>query len=144
MAINMDTNLETQRPPQVLVIDDSIDSVKIMSHILDHYKCDVSMAFDGQDAVPLLLNKHFDLVVLDWQMPQMGGQETLMMMDRLLSEKKSQKHHRPTPVAIYTSHAEEDLELPLVKNFSYSAFINKQQTYSSMMRALNFILRSIQ
>ncbi len=143
MVINMNTGLELQRAPQVLVIDDSLDSVKIMSHILDHHKCDVTMAFDGQDAIPLLLNKHFDLVILDWQMPQMGGQETLVMMDRLLCERKSYKHRRPTPVAIYTGHTEKELELPLLKNFSYNGFISKQQTYSSMMRSLNFILRTI-
>ncbi len=143
MVVEETTSLEKQPTHRVLVIDDSLDSVKLMSHILDHYKCDVTMAFDGQDAIPLLVNKHFDLVVLDWQMPQMGGRDTLLLMDRLLTEKKIQKVRKPIPVVIYTGHSEEELDLPLVRNFSYMGFINKRQAFSSMMRSFNFILRSI-
>lgn len=137
------THLEKQHSARVLVIDDSLDSVKLMSHILDHYKCDVTMAFDGQDAIPLLVNKPFDLIVLDWQMPQMGGRDTLLLMDRLLSERKIHKIRRPIPVVIYTGHSEEELDLPLVKHFTYTGFINKRQAFSSMLRSFNFILRSI-
>ncbi len=136
-------SLERQKTPRVLVIDDSLDSVKLMSHILDHYKCDVTMAFDGQDAIPLLANKFYDLVVLDWQMPQMGGRETLLLMDRLLTEKKIHKIRKPLPVVIYTGHSEEELDLPLVRNFSYLGFINKRQPFSSMLKSFNAILRSI-
>lgn len=136
-------SLEKQHAPRVLVIDDSLDSVKLMSHILDHYKCDVTMAFDGQDAIPLLINRVFDLLILDWQMPQMGGRDTLLMMDRLLTERKVHKIRKPMPVVIYTGHSEEELDLPLVRNFTYLGFINKRQPFSSMMRSFNFILRSI-
>ncbi|MEN0059243.1 MAG: response regulator [Bdellovibrio sp.] len=139
----IETALEKQYTHRVLVIDDSLDSVKLMSHILDHYKCDVTMAFDGQDAIPLLANRHFDLVILDWQMPQMGGRDTLLLMDHLLSEKKANKTRRAIPVVIYTGHSEEELELPLVKNFNYTGFINKNQAFSSMMRSFNFILRAL-
>ncbi|GEM_PF-1371578 len=136
-------SLEKHRAHRVLVIDDSLDSVKLMSHILDHYKCDVTMAFDGQDAIPLLVNKHFDLVVLDWQMPQMGGRDTLLLMDRLLTERKVHKLRKPIPVVIYTGYTEEELDLPLVRNFTYTGFINKRQAFSSMLRSFNFILRSV-
>ncbi|WP_374073372.1 response regulator [Bdellovibrio bacteriovorus] len=139
----IETALEKQHTPRVLVIDDSLDSVKLMSHILDHYKCDVTMAFDGQDAIPLLVNRQFDLVILDWQMPQMGGRDTLLLMDRLLTERKVHKVRRPIPVVIYTGHSEEELDLTLVRHFTYMGFINKRQAFSSMMRSFNFILRSI-
>ncbi|MEK2645656.1 response regulator [Bdellovibrio sp. BCCA] len=139
----IETALERQHTPRVLVIDDSLDSVKLMSHILDHYKCDVTMAFDGQDAIPLLVNRQFDLVILDWQMPQMGGRDTLLLMDRLLTEKKIHRIRKAIPVVIYTGHSEEELELPLVRHFTYMGFINKRQAFSSMMRSFNFILRSI-
>ena len=85
----IETNLEKQQPTRVLIIDDSLESVRLMSHILDHYKCETTMAFDGQDAIPLLVHRHYDLIVLDWQMPQLGGRDTLLLMDRLLTEKKN-------------------------------------------------------
>lgn len=139
----IETSLEKQHSPRVLVIDDSLDSVKLMSHILDHFKCDTTMAFDGQDAIPLLVSRQYDLLVLDWQMPQMGGRDTLLLLDRLLTEKKVHKLRRPLPVVIYTGHSEEELDLPLVRNFNYMGFINKRQPFSTMMRSFHFILRSI-
>lgn len=142
MVVETTSSLEKQHSARVLVIDDNLDSVKLMSHILDHYKCDVTMAFDGQDAIPLLINRQFDLVILDWQMPQMGGRDTLLLMDRLLSE-KGVKVRNPIPVVIYTGHSEEELDLPLIKHFAYTGFINKKQSFSSMMRSFNFILRSL-
>ncbi|AHI06103.1 putative PilL protein [Bdellovibrio bacteriovorus W] len=142
MVVETTSSLEKQHSARVLVIDDNLDSVKLMSHILDHYKCDVTMAFDGQDAIPLLINRQFDLVILDWQMPQMGGRDTLLLMDRLLNE-KGVKVRKPIPVVIYTGHSEEELDLPLIKHFAYTGFINKKQSFSSMMRSFNFILRSL-
>lgn len=137
------TFLEKQKTHRVLIIDDSLDSVKLMSHILDHYKCDITMAFDGRDAIPLLVNKCFDLIVLDWQMPQMGGRDTLLLMDRLLAERKIHRFRKPVPVVIYTGHTEEELDLPLVRNFTYTGFINKGQSLSSMLRSFQLILKSL-
>ena len=132
-----------QRNKKVLVVDDCLGSLKRLSAVFDRLGCDVTMAFDGQDAIPLLINRQFDLVILDWQMPQMGGRETLLLMDRLMHENKQHKNRRPIPVVIYTGHSEEELELPLVKHFSYTGFINKRQAFSSMLRSFNFILRAI-
>ena len=86
---NKEPQLQKQFSRRILVIDDSIDSIRIMNHILDQHKCNVTMSFDGEDAIPLLISNHYDLVILDWQMPQMGGRETLLLMDRLMDEKKN-------------------------------------------------------
>jgi CheY-like chemotaxis protein len=139
----IETNLEKQQPTRVLIIDDSLESVRLMSHILDHYKCETTMAFDGQDAIPLLVHRHYDLIVLDWQMPQLGGRDTLLLMDRLLTEKKIHKIRQPIPVVIYTGYSEEELNLPLVRNFNYIGFINKKQALGSMMKSFNSILNVI-
>lgn len=140
------TDRERQLQPHysksILVIDDSIDSVRIMGHILDQHKCNVAISFDGEDAIPLLIANHYDLVVLDWQMPQLGGRETLMLMDRLLDERKF-KPKRPIPVVIYTATEKELLELPHVKHFEYLGFVNKDQPYKQMMINLRSVLNSI-
>lgn len=128
---------------KVLVVDDSLDSVQLMSRLLDHYHCSTTMAFDGRDSIPLLVNENFDLVVLDWQMPQMGGREMLLMMDKLISEHKISKNNKKMPVVIYTSKAESELDLPECKSFQYSGFINKNIAYSEMIRSFSFIFKAL-
>ncbi len=139
------TRLETDRIPsyKVLVVDDSLDSVQLMSRLLDHYNCNTTMAFDGQDSIPLLVNENFDLVILDWQMPQMGGREMLMMMDKLITERKISKNNKKMPVVIYTSRNEDELDLPECKSFEYSGFINKNLAYSEMMRSFSCIFKAL-
>lgn len=134
--------LQKQFSKNILVIDDSIDSIRIMSHILDQYKCDVTMSFDGEDAIPLLIANHYDLVILDWQMPQMGGRETLLLMDRLMDEKKFRPRF-PIPVVIYTGTERELLDLPHVAHFEYVGFISKDQPYRQMLTNIQSVLKSI-
>ncbi len=125
---------------EILVVDDSLDSINLMSAVLDYYKCNVTTAFDGQDSVNILINKHFDLIVLDWQMPQLGGKETLLLMDRLLTSKGGHSHK--TPVIIYTAHGEEDLSIPFLQNFLFLGVIDKHQPFSTILRSFGFILSS--
>nr|WP_295900215.1 response regulator [uncultured Bdellovibrio sp.] len=132
-----------KRRLKVLVIDDSSDSVILMSHILDHYNCDITVAYDGQDAVPLLMNREFDLVVLDWRMPDMGGKETLELIDRLLVDRKVRKLRSQIPVVIYSAHKESEVDRPFVQKFEFVGFVDKRQGYSKMMKSLSEILRFI-
>lgn len=143
MAMKMDTppTKKNNHAMEILVVDDSLDSINLMSAVLDYYKCSVTTAFDGQDSVNILMNKHFDLVVLDWQMPQMGGKETLLLMDRLLSNKRGNGHNK-TPVIIYTAHGEEDISIPFLQNFLFLGVIDKHQPFSTILRSFGFILNS--
>lgn len=131
---------------RVLLVDDSVDSMKLLNQILERHNCNVTMAFDGADSIPLLVNEDFDLVVLDWQMPQMGGRETLIMMDRLIKEHKvhkAKKKGKSIPVVIFTGHDQNDIELPPCDHFSYSGFIRKEQGYSEMTKCFTAILRDL-
>lgn len=130
-------------PLKVLLVDDCLESIRLMSHILDQYKCDITMAFDGEDSVPLLIKEEFDLIILDWQMPLMTGKEMLLMMDRLLNEHRITKQKISTPVIIYSAHDESELDIPKCKHFHYLGFINKQKVYSTMMRDFNYIIRTL-
>lgn len=131
------------RPLKVLLVDDCLESIRLMSHILDQYKCDITMAFDGEDSIPLLVKEDFDLIILDWQMPLMTGKEMLLMMDRLLNEHRISKNKASTPVVIYSAHDESELEVPKCRHFHYLGFINKQKVYSTMMRDFNYIIRTL-
>ncbi len=127
---------------KVLVVDDHVDSVQLLSRVLDHYGCDMEVAYDGQDSIHLLKEQKFDLIILDWHMPQMNGRDTLLMLDKLMREHKLSSETK-IPIIIYTGRTEEDLDLPECENIEYTGFINKQQNYAEQVRSFNFIFRSI-
>ncbi|NTW62638.1 MAG: response regulator [Chlorobiaceae bacterium] len=60
---------------RILLVDDNETSVKFMSIMLDHFGCNVDHAIHGKEAIDLLEKEDFDLVLMDLEMPVMGGIE---------------------------------------------------------------------
>lgn len=62
----------TKPQPRILIVDDEPANLKVMKQVLqDHYR--LSFARSGQDALKLMENDGFDLVLLDIMMPGMTG-----------------------------------------------------------------------
>jgi len=60
---------------QILIVDDIPDNIKVAMNILREENYDFSFATSGEDALKLLQNNEFDLVLLDVMMPGMDGFE---------------------------------------------------------------------
>jgi CheY-like chemotaxis protein len=57
----------------ILVVDDDLDTVANVSDILTDVGYDVDTACDGESALQRVRNKHYDLALLDFKMPDMDG-----------------------------------------------------------------------
>ena len=64
----------------VLVVEDDVLNQAIVCRLLSHGGCDSTAASDGGQALALLAARHFDLVLMDWQMPDMDGLEVTRRM----------------------------------------------------------------
>jgi len=63
------------RPPKVLVVDDSLVSRKSLSMMLEKMGVQVFSAADGLEALEVAMREDPDLVFMDLLMPRMGGVE---------------------------------------------------------------------
>ncbi len=61
--------------PLVLVVDDDEISRFVNSQLLGRLGCNVELAKSGPEAIERARNSHFDLIVMDCQMPEMDGFE---------------------------------------------------------------------
>ena len=59
----------------ILVVEDNINTSKLMCTILKRNGFDVIAAVDGVEALAIMDNKHIDLIILDLMMPRMDGYE---------------------------------------------------------------------
>lgn len=71
----------------VLVVDDNHTNRVVLDKMVSGFGCRVSLVDNGKDAVELLLNaskcgRSFGLVLLDMQMPEMDGMQTLAMIKK--------------------------------------------------------------
>jgi CheY-like chemotaxis protein len=60
---------------RVLVVEDDEVSAKAARMMLEQLGCLVDVAIDGQRAVDCFRTNDYDLILMDWQMPEMNGIE---------------------------------------------------------------------
>ena len=113
---------------KVLLTDDNADNRVLISHFIKKSGADVDTAEGGAIAIDLALNNHYDLVLMDMQMPEMDGLTAV----KILREKGYKK-----PIIMLTANASiEDMERclsggcndfltkPIVTSKFYQALIN--------------------
>ncbi len=67
-------------PVSILLVDDNEMNQKLIGQMLTNYGFEVITANDGLQALNSLQRKHFDLVLMDMQMPRMDGYETTRLI----------------------------------------------------------------
>jgi CheY-like chemotaxis protein len=68
-------SLEKSAPPQVLLVDDDPFVLEVCEDLLRHLGCQVETCANGVNALQVLEQKRFDVLLLDIQMPEMDGLE---------------------------------------------------------------------
>lgn len=116
--------------PRVLVVDDSGVMRKIIIRALNAIEItDVTEAANGAEGLKMFQAESFDLVLSDWNMPQMNGLEMLRAIRATGST---------TPLIMVTTEAEQGRVLEaiqsgannyLVKPFEQETLIEKLEKY---------------
>lgn len=65
---------------RVLAVDDNPVNLQIAERMLARFGCQVDTASDGQQALRLVNEQHYDLILMDCQMPQMDGYHTTALL----------------------------------------------------------------
>ena len=84
----------------ILVAEDNFVNLKLITRLLERWGQRVTLAANGREALDAYLQKTFDLVILDIQMPELDGFEVAAAIRK--SEKKSGRY---TPIMALTAHA---------------------------------------
>jgi signal transduction histidine kinase/ActR/RegA family two-component response regulator len=94
--------VKSHRPLKVLVAEDNPLNQKIVMAMLIKMNCLVTIAQNGFEAVRLLNESAFDIVLMDMQMPKMDGLNATRIV------KHGSKLNRNTPVIALTANATEE------------------------------------
>jgi signal transduction histidine kinase/DNA-binding response OmpR family regulator len=65
---------------RVLLAEDNTDNQLLIQRLIMATGTEVHIVDDGQQALDAVINEHFDLIFLDIQMPNMGGEESARLM----------------------------------------------------------------
>ena len=103
-AAHADTPLLTappQRPLRVLLVEDHAINQLLATSLLKKWGHTVVLARDGQEAVDLFPTDRWDIVLMDMQMPVMGGLEATVLI------RAQEPLGRRTPIIAVTANAME-------------------------------------
>ena len=86
--ITQDGKLEQDNSPQILIVDDSLEILNLLTDILDSHGYRVSPFSSGEAALKSMMIEVPDLILLDIKMPDMDGYE---VCSRLKSDEKTSR-----------------------------------------------------
>lgn len=95
----------------LLIVDDISENIQVLGHVLDKANYSVSFATDGQQALDMIADNEFDLILLDIMMPHMDGYEVCRRLKQMPGK-------RDVPVIFLTARTEVD---DIVKGFQVGA-----------------------
>jgi DNA-binding NtrC family response regulator len=100
---------------QILIVDDNPNMSSLLAEMLEIFEFESKRAGNGQEALAILGNEKFSLVITDLRMPEMSGSELL---------KNIKKSHPDLPVVVISGYNLAEEEDTLMANMA-DGFINK-------------------
>src|SRR5260221_7173594 len=97
----LDNSTYTKIIPNILIVDDNPSNIFAMKNLLDNLKINIYEASSGNEALQLLTQHEFALVLLDVQMPEIDGFETAELM-------RKNKHTKDIPNIFVTALSKEE------------------------------------
>lgn len=124
-AIKNSINNDIIIPPnfKILIIDDEIDFLKALEYRLTQKKIEVVAVESGYDALEVLKEEYFDLIILDLVMPDMNGAETFQRIKQIEDK----------PFVVIVTAYSEDEQVETVKKLNPFGYIKKPFDLNDLM-----------
>lgn len=117
-----DLKKEVLQNKNILIVDNNSNNHRITDKYLSEWHCNTRHAQNGTQALSMLLRQHFDLILVNLEMPFLPGDEVARQIRR-------KKHNTQFPTANYK-------EIPIIGLSNHSEYQTKQKLLGSEMNEL--------
>jgi len=122
---------------RILIADDSPTVRTALTHALEKAGYQLASVADGQEAVNRLKAEQFDLLLLDMEMPVMGGLEVLQWI-------RDGKGPHPTPVLVVTGKRKSIEEVHELKRLGALGYVDKGMPEQELVFRVQRVFRGIE
>lgn len=116
---------------KVLIVDDNKMNIKVASHIMKPYNFEIDEVLSGEECLKIIKNKEYDLIFMDYMMPDMDGIETLNNLKKIEGFK--------TPVIALTADAVAGAREKFIKA-GFNEYVSKPIIKESLNKAIDNVL----
>ena len=131
------------RELEVLVVDDDAISVRLLEACFREFGCKMTAAETGERALEWIQRKTFDLLIMDWKMPRLNGQQTVEALDRVVGRQFSKQSSRKIPVVTYSICERGRILFPVTKSLFQLGHLSKMASYKTLQRLAWGYLRRV-
>ena len=116
------TNFKQFTNKKVLIVDDNESWHSVLENLLLNFGMSVDIAYGGYDALKILkeYENSYDLILMDWNMPQLDGIETT----RLINQSFTEITKKPPTVIMVSSFRQESI-VKLASDVGIDIFLQK-------------------
>ncbi len=118
---------------KILVVDDEHSIVELLKYNLENSGYEVKEAYDGEEALNMVSQERFDLIILDLMLPKIDGIEVCKRL-------KEEYFHIPI-IMLTAKSSEADKVLGL--NIGADDYITKPFSVKELIARVNALLRLI-
>ncbi len=132
-----DANSEKFKKDQfhILLAEDNELNVKVALRSLEKFGHDISIANNGKQAITLLKNSHFDIILMDIEMPEMNGLEAASFIRKHPEE----VGHVGIPIVALTAHALPEMQSKCEASGIYN-FVVKPINFNELNELMNKLI----
>lgn len=123
-------------PRSILVVDDEAEIRDLATLILGGAGYAVTTASSGLGALEAALSRSIDLILLDVNMPEMDGWETLRLI-------KAEERFRTLPIVMFTVKMEVRDKVHALQDGAYD-YITKPFSYDELLDRIGRIFQSLE
>jgi len=151
-----DLNYKDLESIKILVAEDVELNQFLIKHILESWGCEVTVASNGKEAVEKVRKQHFDLILMDIQMPEMDGITATKIVRNLNIVEKSVTDKSVITKKIRTLNARDKSSIPIIAltanalkgdgqkylNIGMNGYISKPYTEEKLFQVINEIIKT--
>lgn len=151
-----DLNYKDLESIRILVAEDVELNQFLVKHILDSWGCEVTIVGNGKEAVEKVRRKHFDLILMDIQMPEMDGLTATKHIRELDIADKSVVDKSNLTKKIRTINAKDRSSIPIIAltanalkgdgqryiDMGMNGYITKPYTEEKLFHVINQVIKT--
>jgi len=126
--MNNEKILPRFRAPEakILVVDDLPTNIRLLKEMLNPCGMKMYVSLNGANAIALIQKERYDLVFMDYLMPEMDGIETIARIRALESGDADQTAYFHTiPIILLTANTEQVSKEAIMQNKNINGYITK-------------------